>query len=115
MDRTKLLLAALAIAVPSLALAQGNGVTGDTTIVAGGAAQTLFNGKVPALGYAVSNPSLAGDCWVSDSATAAPNAAGSHRVAANGGEYRSPAGYKPQGPVTAYCPTTGAPISAEAW
>ncbi len=120
MTRIALLaLLALALAAPARATDQVSimaaGHDGSTTITAGGTAQTLFSGTVPANGYLVANPNATDDCWVSDTATAAANAAGSHRVAANGGEYRTPLGYRPVQAVSVVCAATGDKITAIWW
>ena len=91
------------------------GTAGDATIATGGTAQNLFSGTTPTNGYSVINPNLSDDCWVSDSTTAVVNGKGSQRVAANGGEYRTPTTYKPVGAVSAICPTTNDVLTARRW
>ncbi len=103
--------------VYSVAIASGAAAAsaGDTTITAGGVAQNLFAGVTPTNGWAVYNPDPSEDLWVSDSTTAAPNASGSIRVAANGGGYETPLGYAPVGAVSIYGATTGHKITARKW
>lgn len=88
---------------------------GDATITTGGTARTLFNGQVPVNGWAVYNPDATNDLWVSDSATAAANGQGSIRVAANGGGYETPPGYKPSHSVSIIGAVTAQKITARAW
>ncbi len=90
-------------------------VSGDTTITAGGTAQYLFGVSIPANGFAVYNPDATNDLWVSDSAVAAANGLGSIRVAANGGGYESPPGYKPLGRVSVIGAVTAQKITARVW
>ena len=91
------------------------GVDGSTTITLGGTAQTLFAGTTPTNGYEICNPDATYDIWFSDSTTAVVNGVGSIRVAANGGSYDTPAGYKPIGPVSVIGTTTGGKITARKW
>jgi hypothetical protein len=88
---------------------------GSTTITTGGTAQNLFGGTTPVNGFSIYNPHASSDLWVSDSGTAAANAAGSIRVPANGGWYETPAGQKPLGVVSIVGATTGQPITARRW
>jgi len=92
-----------------------SGTAGDATMTTGGTAQNLFGGATPANGFSVANPNAADDCWISDSVTAAANGKGSYRLAANGGEYDTPPAYRPVGPVSALCPTTGDVLTARRW
>ena len=92
-----------------------NAVDGSTTITTGGTAQNLFGGTPPANGFAIYNPDSTNDLWVSDSATAAVNGVGSVRIAANGGGYETPAGYRPLGAVSILSAATGAKITARRW
>lgn len=101
--------ALLLCAAPAFAL------VGDTSITTGGTAQVLFKSAIPPHGYSVINPNLTDDCWISDSTTAAVNGQGSQRVAANGGEYRTPDNYFPSGPVSIICPTTADVVTARSW
>ena len=92
-----------------------NAVAGDTTITAGGTAQTLFGGVVPINGYAVYNPDSTNDLWVSDTGTAASNGQGSIRVAANGGGFETPGSYRPVGVISVIGASTGQKITARRW
>lgn len=91
------------------------GADGSTTVTTGGVAQNLFAGATPAHGFEVCNPDASEDLWVSDSAAAAPNGTGSFRIAANGGTYTTPPGYRPIGAVSVYGATTGHKITARRW
>lgn len=91
------------------------GFDGSTTIVAGGTAQPLFAGVTPPNGFEICNPDPSEDLWVSDSAAAAANGTGSFRVAANGGTYTTPSGYRPIGAVSIVGATTGHKITARRW
>jgi len=91
--------------------ATGVSFDGSTTITAGGTAQNLFGGVTPNK-YGIYNPHATQDLWVSDSTTAAPNAAGSIRVPANGGWYETPSWYVPLGAVSIYGAVTGQPVTA---
>lgn len=88
---------------------------GSTTIATGGVAQTLFGGATPSNGYEVVNPHATEELWVSDTTTAAANAAGCQRVAPNGGSYWTAEGYAPRGPVSVFGLTTGHPVTAKKW
>ena len=100
----------------SLPVSLGNaGADGSTTITTGGTAQLLFGGVAPTNGFSVYNPDSVNDLWVSDSTTAAANGTGSIRVAANGGGYETPVGYKPIGSISVVGATTGQKISARRW
>lgn len=88
---------------------------GDASITTGGTAQKLFNGAIPTGGFAVYNPDATNDLWISDSATAATNGLGSIRVAANGGGYETPVGYKPFGQVSIVGAVTAQKITARRW
>lgn len=96
-------------------IVKGTSVDGSTSITAGGTAQLLFGGVTPAQGFAIYNPDPSNDLWVSDSGNAAPNAAGSIRVVANGGGYETPQCYRPVGAVTVYGAVTGQKITAKRW
>ena len=87
---------------------------GDASIAAGGTAQLLFAGATPTNGWKVANPDPAEELWVSDSAIAAPNGAGSYRVPAGGILTTEPL-EKPCGPVSVYGATAGHAITARAW
>ena len=86
---------------------------GSGTVATGGSAQTLFGGAAPANGFLVQNNSSAG-LWVSD-VGAASNSGASIQIAANGGVFATPSGYKPAGPVSLYGATTGQAFAARRW
>jgi hypothetical protein len=86
---------------------------GSGTVAAGGTAQTLFGGAVPANGFLVQNNSSAA-LWICDTG-AASNGGASLQLAANGGIFATPSGYKPAGPVSLYGGTTGQPCAARRW
>jgi len=73
---------------------------GSGTVATGGSAQTLFGGIVPANGFLVQNNSTAA-LWISDVGTAAASGA-SIQLAANGGIFATPSGYKPAGAVSLF-------------
>lgn len=94
----------------------GNNATdGSGTITTGATAQNLFAGTAPANGFAVYNPDPTNDLWVSDSTTAAANAVGSIRCAANGGGYETPPNSKPLGVVSIFGGVTGQKFTARRW
>jgi hypothetical protein len=86
---------------------------GSGTVGAGGSAQTLFGGLVPANGFLVQNNSTAA-LWISDVGIASAGGA-SLQLAANGGIFVSPSGYKPGGPVSLFGATTGQAFAARRW
>jgi hypothetical protein len=86
---------------------------GSGTLAAGGSAQTLFGGAVPANGYLVQNNSSAA-LWISDTG-AASNGGASIQLAPNGGIFMTPSGYKPAGPVSLFGATTGQGFAARRW
>ena len=86
---------------------------GSGTVASGGNAQTLFGGAVPANGFLVQNNSSAA-LWVCDTG-AASNGGASLQLAANGGIFATPSGYKPAGPVSLYGGTTGQTFAARRW
>ena len=86
---------------------------GSGTVGAGGSAQLLFGGIVPANGFLVQNNSSAA-LWISDVGTASAGGA-SLQLAANGGLFLSPSGYKPAGAVSLYGATTGQAFAARRW
>jgi hypothetical protein len=86
---------------------------GSGTLAAGGSAQTLFGGLVPANGFLVQNNS-AGVLWVSDVGTASAGGA-SIQLAATGGTFATPSGYKPAGAVSLFGATTGQTFAARRW
>jgi hypothetical protein len=86
---------------------------GSGTLATGGSAQTLFGGIVPANGFLVQNNSSAA-LWISDVGVAAAGG-GSIQLAANGGIFATPSGYKPAGAVSLYGATTGQAFAARRW
>ena len=86
---------------------------GSGTLAAGGSAQTLFGGIVPANGFLVQNNSSAA-LWISDTG-AASNGGASIQLAPNGGIFITPSGYKPAGAVSLYGGTTGQAFAARRW
>ena len=86
---------------------------GSGTVAAGASAQSLFGGVVPANGFIVQNNSSAA-LWVSDVGTASAGGA-SIQIAANGGIFATPSGYKPAGAVSLYGMTTGQAFAARRW
>jgi hypothetical protein len=86
---------------------------GSGTVASGGNAQTLFGGAVPTNGFLVQNNSTAA-LWISDTG-AASNGGASIQLAANGGIFATPSGYKPAGPVSLYGGTTGQAFAARRW
>ncbi len=86
---------------------------GSGAVATGGAAQTLFGGLVPANGFLVQNNSSAA-LWISDVGAASAGGA-SIQLAANGGIFATPSGYKPAGPVSLLGATTGQAFAARRW
>jgi hypothetical protein len=86
---------------------------GSGTVATGGSAQSLFGGLVPVNGFLVQNNSAA-PLWVSDVGAASPGGA-SIQLAASGGLFATPAGYKPAGAVSLYGATTGQAFAARRW
>lgn len=86
---------------------------GSGAVAAGGSAQTLFGGAVPANGFLVQNNSTAA-LWVSDAGSASAGGA-SIQIAANGGLFATPSGYKPAGAVSLFGGTTGQVFAARRW
>lgn len=86
---------------------------GSGTVAAGGSPQTLFGGAVPVNGFFVQNNSSAA-LWVCDTGIAS-NGGASVQVAANGGIFKTPCGYKPAGAVSLYGGTTGQVFAARRW
>jgi hypothetical protein len=99
--------------LPVVNTAGNSAVDGSGTVATGGSAQTLFAGAVPANGFLVQNNSSAA-LWVSD-VGAASNGGASIQIAASGGVYATPSGYKPAGPVSLYGGTTGQAFAARRW
>jgi hypothetical protein len=91
-------------------------VDGSGTIVVGGTAQVLFGGTVPEDGYAIYNANPDNDLWINDTgAAAAPEAAGSIRLAAGGGGYETPRGVGAAAAVSIYGAVTGMAFTARRW
>ena len=86
---------------------------GSGTLATGGSAQTLFGGIVPVNGFVVQNNSSAA-LWISDVGVASAGGA-SIQLAANGGIFATPSGYKPAGAVSLYGATTGQAFAARRW
>ena len=86
---------------------------GSGAVATGGSAQLLFGGIAPAHGFLVQNNSAAA-LWISDVGTASAGGA-SIQLAANGGTFMTPSGYKPAGPVSLYGATTGQTFAARRW
>ena len=86
---------------------------GSGTLATGGSAQTLFGGIVPSNGFLVQNNSSAA-LWLSDAGTASAGGA-SIQIAANGGIFITPGGYKPAGAVSIFGATTGQAFAGRRW
>jgi hypothetical protein len=86
---------------------------GSGTLATGGSAQTLFGGIVPSNGFLVQNNSSAA-LWLSDAGTASAGGA-SIQIAANGGTFATPTGYKPAGAVSIFGATTGQAFAGRRW
>lgn len=94
----------------------GAPVDGSGTIAVGGTAQVLFGGVVPDAGYAIYNADPDNDLWINDTgAAAAPNAAGTIRLAAGGGGYETPRGVGAAAAVSIYGAVTGMAFTARRW
>jgi hypothetical protein len=99
--------------LPVINAAGAAAVDGSGTVAAGGSAQTLFGGIVPANGFMVQNNSTAA-LWICDVGTASAGGA-SLQVAANGGVFQTPSGYRPAGAVSLFGATTGQVFAARRW
>src|ERR1700729_1131225 len=86
---------------------------GSGTVATGGSPQTLFGGAVPANGFLVQNNSSAA-VWGCGTGIAS-NGGASIQVAANGGVFAPPSGYKPAGAVSLCGGTTGQVFAARRW
>ena len=86
---------------------------GSGTLATGGSAQTLFGGIVPSNGFLVQNNSSAA-LWLSDVGIASAGGA-SIQIAANGGTFATPSGYKPAGAVSIFGATTGQAFAGRRW
>lgn len=95
-------------------MAQGQTVTDkSSTITLGGTAQNMTGAGTVVNGFQVSNPDAVNDLWVSWSTTALANGSGSHRVAANGGEYVSD--FRTNSAVSIVGAVTGQKFTASIW
>jgi len=99
--------------LPVVNIAAGAASDGSGTVATGGSAQTLFGGALPATGFLVQNNSSAA-LWISDVGAASAGGA-SIQLAADGGLFVTPPGYKPAGPVSLYGSTTGQSFTARRW
>lgn len=99
--------------LPVINTAGASASDGSGTVAAGGSAQALFGGAVPANGFLVQNNSSAA-LWVCDTGVAS-NGGASIQLAANGGLFATPSGYKPAGAVSLYGGTTGQVFAARRW
>jgi hypothetical protein len=86
---------------------------GSGAVATGGSAQTLFGGLVPVNGFVVQNNSSAA-LWISDVGVASAGGA-SIQLAANGGLFATPSGYKPTGAISLFGATTGQGFAARQW
>jgi hypothetical protein len=87
-------------------------IDGSATVIAGGAAQTLFAGVVPINGYLIANNSSA-IVYVSDVGTA--TSGGASIPIAAGAVFMTPSGYKPAGAVSLWGGATGQAFAARRW
>lgn len=99
--------------LPVINAAASAAADGSGTVATGGSAQTLFGGIVPANGFLVQNNS-ANALWICDVGIAAAGGA-SVQLAANGGIFVTPSGYKPAGAVSLFGATTGQAFAARRW
>jgi hypothetical protein len=99
--------------LPVINTAGGVASDGSGTVATGGSPQTLFGGAVPANGFLVQNNSSAA-LFVCDTGIAS-NGGASIQLAANGGLFATPSGYKPAGAVSLYGGTTGQVFAARRW
>ncbi len=86
---------------------------GSGAVAAGGTAQSLFGGVVPANGFLVQNNSSAA-LWISDVGAASAGGA-SIQLIAGGGIFATPPGYRPAGAVSLFGATTGQIFAARRW
>ena len=98
--------------LPVVNTAAATASDGSGTLATGGSAQTLFGGIVPVNGFLVQNNSSA-VLWISDVGVASANGA-SIQLAANGGIFATPSGYKPAGAVSLFG-ATGQLFAARRW
>jgi hypothetical protein len=99
--------------LPVISTAGAAASDGSGAVATGGSPQTLFGGAVPANGFLVQNNSSAA-LWVCDTGIAS-NGGASIQLAANGGVFATPPGYKPAGAVSLYGGTTGQVFAARRW
>jgi hypothetical protein len=99
--------------LPVIATAGTAASDGSGTVATGGQAQQLFGGATPVNGFQVQNNSV-GALWISDVGAAAATGA-SIQIAASGGIYTTPPGYKPAGPVSLFGATTSQAFAARRW
>ena len=99
--------------LPVINVAGAAASDGSGALAAGGSAQMLFGGIVPSNGFLVQNNSSAA-LWLSDAGTASAGGA-SIQLAANGGTFATPSGYKPVGAVSLFGATTGQAFAARRW
>jgi hypothetical protein len=100
--------------LPVINAAGAPAVDGSGTIGAGGTAQPLFSGATPANGFLVANNHATAKLWVSDVGAATEGGA-SIPIAAGGGLFVTPDGYRPAGPVSIIGDTTGSAFAARRW
>ena len=98
--------------LPVINTAASFAIDGSGTVTAGGSAQTLFGGVLPANGWLVANNS-ATTVYVSDVGTA--TSGGASIPIAPGAVFATPSGYKPPGSVSLYGATTGQAFAARRW
>ncbi|HTV88004.1 MAG TPA: hypothetical protein VME41_03215 [Stellaceae bacterium] len=99
--------------LPVINAAGAAAADGSGTVATGGAAQTLFGGIAPVNGFLVQNNSSAA-LWISDVGTASAGGA-AIQLAAGGGLFVTPSGYKPAGAVSLWGGTTGQAFTARRW
>jgi hypothetical protein len=99
--------------LPVINAAAAVATDGSGTVATGGNAQNLFGGAVPVNGFLVQNNSSAA-LWISDVGAASAGGA-SMQIAANGGLFVTPSGYKPAGAVSLFGATTGQAFAARRW
>lgn len=99
--------------LPVINTAGSTASDGSGTLAAGGSAQNLFGGIVPVNGFLVQNNSSA-VLWMSDVGSASAGGA-SIQLAANGGTFATPSGYKPASAVSLFGATTGQAFAARRW
>jgi hypothetical protein len=87
-------------------------IDGSTTITLQTAAQTLFAGVTPTLGYQIGN-NTAATLWVRDTGSPAGDHAG--MPVPVGGTYTTPLNYRPAGPVSIYGGITGSNVECRRW